>query len=350
MKTWQQLLLKSADPIRGAISRIDSGNAQIALVVDEHGALAGTVTDGDVRRGILRGVSLEDPVSLIMNKSPTTASLSEDRNALLLLMKRRLLHQIPLVDEQGRLAGLETLDELLRPDRRDNPIVLMAGGMGARLRPLTEDVPKPMLRIGGKPILESILESFAEYGFWNFFISVNYKAEIIEGHFGSGAKWDVQIDYIRENEKLGTAGPLSLLPAAPTMPVFVMNADIVTRLNFSHLLDFHLQSKAAATVCIREYKHTVPYGVVRMEENALIGIEEKPVHRSMVSAGIYVFEPDTLRALPRGVHCEMPALLQNLVNGGKRLAGFPIHEYWLDIGRLEDLERAHEFFAAEGGQ
>ena len=350
MKTWQQLLIAPAASIRDAIARIDSGNAQIALVVDGNGVLVGTVTDGDVRRGILRGLSLEDPVSLVMNKTPTTGNPSEDRTAFLGLMKRRLLHQIPLVDNDGRVVGLETLDELLRPDRRDNPVVLMAGGMGTRLRPLTDEVPKPMLQIGDKPILESILESFAEYGFWQFYIAVNYKAEVIERHFGKGDKWDVQIEYIREDKKLGTAGPLSLLPAAPQSPILVMNADILTRVNFSYLLDFHERSLAAATVCIREYKHTIPYGVVHMTENDLTGIEEKPIHRSMVSAGIYVLEPETLNRLPKGGHYEMPELLQGLVNDGKKLAGFPIHEYWLDIGRLEDLERAHEFFAEQGGQ
>ena len=350
MKTWQQLLISPVASIRDAIARIDSGNSQIALVVDGNGVLVGTVTDGDVRRGILRGLSLEDLVSLVMNKTPTTGNPSEDRTAFLGLMKRRLLHQIPLVDKHGRVVGLETLDELLRPDRRDNPVVLMAGGMGTRLRPLTDEVPKPMLQIGDKPILESILESFAEYGFWQFYIAVNYKAEVIERHFGKGDKWDVQIEYIREDKKLGTAGPLSLLPAAPQSPILVMNADILTRVNFSYLLDFHERSLAAATVCIREYKHTIPYGVVHMKENDLTGIEEKPIHRSMVSAGIYVLEPETLNRLPKGGRYEMPELLQGLVNDGKKLAGFPIHEYWLDIGRLEDLERAHEFFAEQGGQ
>ena len=350
MKTWQQLLISPVASIRDAIARIDSGNAQIALVVDGNGVLVGTVTDGDVRRGILRGLSLEDLVSLVMNKTPTTGNPSEDRTAFLGLMKRRLLHQIPLVDKHGRVVGLETLDELLRPDRRDNPVVLMAGGMGTRLRPLTDEVPKPMLQIGDKPILESILESFAEYGFWQFYIAVNYKAEVIERHFGKGDKWDVQIEYIREDKKLGTAGPLSLLPAAPQSPILVMNADILTRVNFSYLLDFHERSLAAATVCIREYKHTIPYGVVHMKENDLTGIEEKPIHRSMVSAGIYVLEPETLNRLPKGGRYEMPELLQDLINDGKKLAGFPIHEYWLDIGRLEDLERAHEFFAEQGGQ
>lgn len=202
-----------------------------------------------------------------------------------------------------------------------------------------------MLRIGDKPILESILDSFVEYGFCKFHFAVNYKADVIERHFGDGAKWGVEIGYLRENERLGTVGPLSLMPELPDEPVLVMNADILTRVNFSQLLDYHRSNRAVATVCVREHRHTVPYGVVSMNgDSLLVGIEEKPVHRSMVSAGIYVIEPQVLRALPRGGYCDMPTFLQGLIAGGQRVIGFPIHEFWLDIGRLEDLERAVEYF------
>jgi len=348
MKEWRQLLILPSTSLRDAISCIDRGNVQIALVADERGTLLGTVTDGDVRRGLLRGLTLTDPATAVMNRTPVTARADEDRGAILALMKRRLVHQVPLLDDRGALAGLETLDELLQPGRRETPVVLLAGGLGMRLRPLTEDVPKPMLRIGEKPILESILGSFIEYGFCRFFIAVNYKADVIERHFGDGRRWDVQIEYLREAERLGTAGPLSLLPALPAEPVIVMNADILTRVNFSHLLDFHRQSAAAATVCVREHRHTVPYGVVNMQDSFLTRIEEKPVYRSMVSAGIYVLEPHAYRHLQRGVQCDMPSLLQGLIDRGMRTAGFPIHEFWLDIGRLEDLERANEYFEHGG--
>jgi len=350
MNAWQQLLIAPTTTIRDTISRIDAGNAQIVLVTDERGVLVGTVTDGDVRRGLLRGLTLTDSVAEIMNKAPTTAGRAEERSAILALMKRKLIHQIPLVDEEGRVAGLETLDELLLPGRRDTPVVLLAGGLGMRLRPLTAEVPKPMLRIGEKPILESILTSLIEYGFWKFFFAVNYRADIIEGHFGDGAKWDVEINYLHETEKLGTAGPLSMLPELGSGPVLAMNADILTRVNFAHLLDFHRATAAAATVCVREHRYTIPYGVVKMSDSLLTLIEEKPVHRTMVSAGIYVLEQEALQLLPKGGHYDMPTLLQNLVDRGLRTAGFPIHEYWLDIGHLEDLKRAHEYFDVEGGQ
>ena len=217
-----------------------------------------------------------------------------------------------------------------------------------RLRPLTEEVPKPMLHIGERPILESILASLTEYGFWKFFFAVNYRADVIERHFGDGSKWDVQINYLRETEKLGTAGPLSMLPDLGSEPVLVMNADILTKVNFAHLLDFHRANSVAATVCVREHRYTIPYGVVRMNDNLLTLIEEKPVHRTMVSAGIYVLEQQALKLLPKGGRYDMPALLQDLVDRGLRTAGFPIHEYWLDIGRLEDLERANEYFESGG--
>jgi dTDP-glucose pyrophosphorylase len=344
MKAWRELLIAPTLTIRDAIARINSGNVGIVLVTDEEDYMLGTVTDGDVRRGLLRGLALTDRVDEVMNKSPTTASNRDDRAAILSLMKRKLFHQIPLVDERGRLVGLETIDELLQPGRRETPVVLLAGGLGLRLRPLTDEVPKPMLRIGDKPILESILDSFVEYGFCKFHFAVNYKADIIERHFGDGSKWGVEISYLREVERLGTVGPLSLLPELPVEPVMVMNADILTRVNFSQLLDYHRSNQAVATVCVREHRHTVPYGVVSMSgESLLVGIEEKPVHRSMVSAGIYVIEPSALRDLPKGAHCDMPTFLQQLIGREQRVIGFPIHEFWLDIGRLEDLERAVEY-------
>lgn len=349
MKSWRELLIPPRATLREAISRIDAGNAQIVLVVDEREALLGTVTDGDVRRGLLRGLSLDDAVTGIMNRSPTTANRADEREAILALMKRKLIHQIPLLDEHGRIAGLETLDELLQPGRRDTPVVLLAGGLGLRLRPLTEETPKPMLRVGEKPILESILGSLIEYGFWRFFFAVNYRADVIERHFGDGQKWNVSITYLRETEKLGTAGPLSMLPEFGDEPVLAMNADILTRVNFSHLLDFHRQNAAAATVCVREHRYTIPYGVVKMNDSLLTLIEEKPVQRTMVSAGIYVLGREALELVPKSGHYDMPTLLQTLVDRGLRTAGFPIHEYWLDIGRLEDLQLANEYFGAGGG-
>jgi dTDP-glucose pyrophosphorylase len=346
VKNWSELLLSSGSTIGDAIAKIDSGGMQITLVVDSDGKLLGTITDGDIRRGLLRGLTLNASAIDVTNCVPTTASPQDDRSVILAVMKRKLLHQIPLVDERGHVVGLETLDEMLLPPRRDNLIVLMAGGEGVRLRPLTNDIPKPMLRVGDKPMLESIIDSFASYGFWRFCIAVNYKAEFIERYFGDGAKWDVQVEYLRESEKLGTAGALSLIKSAPTEPVLVMNADILTKVDFGNILNFHHENRAAATLCVREYTHIVPYGVIQMDGNGVLEIEEKPIHRSLVSAGIYVLDPAVFKLLQNGQHLDMPELLETLLKSGQNVAGFPIHEYWLDIGRHEDLQSAQQYVSS----
>ncbi len=343
MKNWSELLLSPDSSIGDAIARIDAGGMQIALLVDADGKLLGTITDGDVRRGLLRGLTLAAPAREVMNPSPITASPKDNRDQILSTMRRRTVHQIPLVDEKGLVIGLETLDELLSPRKYDNLVVLMAGGEGRRLRPLTNEIPKPMIEVGNKPLLESIIDNFIACGFWRFAIAVNYKAELIRKHFGDGSKWNVDIRYLLESEKLGTAGALALIPEPPTEPFLVMNADILTSVGFGNILDFHRTSGAAATVCVREYAYAIPYGVIRMDNNEVMRIEEKPVQRSMVSAGIYVINPAALNSLRAGTALDMPDLLETLIREQQRVVGFPIHEYWIDIGRHEDLQSAQRY-------
>lgn len=341
MRAWRDVRVPPEASIRDTVRVIDAGALQIALVVDSEGRLLGTVTDGDVRRGILNGVGLDAPVRGIMNPDPRRAREGEDNASILALMKQHRIHQVPVVDDGGVLVGLETLDDLLKPARRDNPVVLMAGGLGTRLAPLTNERPKPMLHVGDRPILETILLNFIDYGFHRFHISVNYKAEMVRAHFGDGSRWGVDIRYLHERERLGTAGALSLLEERPTQPLLVMNGDIMTRVNFDALLEFHVRNQAAATLGVREFSHTVPYGVVRMEGNRLLSLVEKPVEKVFVSAGIYVLQPEVLEAVPRNRYYDMPTLFQELMDRGQPTVGFPIHEYWLDIGRMEDFERAH---------
>lgn len=341
---WKKAIISPASSLREAVEVIDAASLQIALVVDEDGRLLGTVTDGDLRRAILRDVSMEDPVERVMNKNPTTAREQDDRETLLALMRQRRLHQIPILDATWRVVGLEVLDDLLKPQPKTNPVVLMAGGLGSRLRPLTEDLPKPLLQVGRKPILETIIESFIEHGFGRFYVSVNYKAEMIEGHFGDGSRWGAEIEYLRENERLGTAGALSLLPQPPTEPVFVMNADLLTRLNFAHLLDFHTAHDSMGTMCVREYEMQVPYGVIRTQSHRIIDIHEKPTERYLVNAGVYVLEPDALTLIPQGQFFDMPHLFKLLMDQGEETAVFPIREYWLDIGQMDDFNRANGQF------
>ena len=339
MSQWRDALIRPGDTVRETIRRIDGSSTQIALVVDPESRLLGTITDGDIRRGLLKGVSLDDSASAIMNASPTCAHPDEGREAILARMKAKSLHQIPIIDAGRRVVGLEVLDELLSA-KRANWVVLMAGGRGSRLRPLTDDTPKPLLRIGTKPILETILESFIEQGFERFFLAVNYRAEMVQAHFGDGSRWGAQISYLNEDTPLGTAGALSLLPAHPAAPILVMNADLLTRVGFGHMLEFHRSYSAAATMGVREYDHQIPFGVVKIRGQSILSIEEKPTQRFFVNAGIYVLSPETLEMVPRDRHIDMPELFETLIAAGRETAVFPIREYWIDIGRMDDYQKA----------
>lgn len=332
-------------PILDTLEIIDRNARQIALVADENDKLLGTVTDGDIRRGLLKGKALQDPISMIMNPFPTVASPYDTRENILALMKIKQIHQIPIVDEDGKIVHVEVLNDLLRPLRKDNWVVLMAGGLGTRLYPLTHDCPKPLLKVGNKPLLETILQSFIDQGFHKFYISVKYKAEMIQEYFGDGSHWGVTIHYLQEKESLGTAGALSLLPELPSEPFFVMNGDLLTKVNFDHLLDFHKTYQAQATMCVREYDHQIPYGVVTLDKQRLVSMEEKPTQRFFVNAGIYVLSPNVLERIPHNRFFDMTSLFDLLMKDEGQTIAFPIREYWLDIGRMADFERANIEFA-----
>lgn len=344
MKDWTKTLISPDCSIQELIQVIDAGALKIALVVDEEHRLLGTVTDGDVRRGILDGISFDRPARDVMNPEPTVSQSSEGREQLIQRMRQKQISQIPVLDHYGRVIGLEILEGLLQPSWRDNQVVLMAGGLGTRLRPLTDDSPKPLLKVGGKAILETILENFREHGFRSFYISVNYHAEKIEEHFGDGSFWGVEIRYLREKQRMGTAGALSLLPEFPLQPSIVMNGDLLTKVDFGNLLDFHREHRAVATMCVREYDFQIPYGVVRVDGHRLIAIDEKPVQRFFVNAGIYVLEPEAMELIPVGSPFDMPALFEKLLELRKETVVFPIREYWLDIGKMSDFERANVEF------
>lgn len=340
MKKWQKILVSPDTPILKALKIIDESSMQIALVADEQQRLLGTVTDGDIRRAILNGLALENPVSQVMNPHPVTARLNDGKDNVLALMKMKSLRNIPVLDDNGVITGIQMLDELLQAERRENLVVLMAGGMGTRLRPLTEDCPKPLIMVGSKPILETIIESFIEYGFYRFLLSVNYKAEMLEEYFGDGSRWGVEIEYLHEDKVMGTVGPLGLLSERPTLPLLVMNGDLLTKVNFQQLLDYHLAHRAVATMCLREYTFQIPYGVAKLEDQRLVGIEEKPVQHHFVSAGIYVLDPMVLDLIPAGSYYDMPDLFKYMITRNLDVSTFPIREYWLDIGRMDDLDRA----------
>lgn len=344
MNNWKNVKVSSSTTIKETLKIIDENSLQIALVVDENDFLIGTVTDGDIRRGILKNYSLEDTVVKIMNSNPTTATEFEDREKLLLKLRHKKLHHLPIVNTENRLVGLEVIDDLIIQSKKDNIVVLMAGGLGSRLRPLTNDCPKPLLKVGKKPILETIIENFISDGFSNFYISVNYKSDMIINYFGDGSKWGVKINYIHEEKRLGTAGALSLLPNKPNKPFIVMNGDILTKVNFRLLLEFHNNSNSQATMCVREYDYQIPYGVVKLDRQRLLSIEEKPIHRSFVSAGIYVLDPIAIEYLPKNSFYDMPTLFERLIEDSYTSTVFPIREYWCDVGKIDDFQKANADF------
>lgn len=341
MNRWKDVLISPDTTIMKAIEIIDVGSLQIALVVDDAHKLLGTVSDGDVRRAILKGIAFDRPVSDIMFTEPTVASSKESRDEIMTTMRVKQLRQIPLVDKGGCVVGLDLWDDLINLQTRDNIVVLMAGGLGTRLGELTKDCPKPLLRVGNKPVLETVLENCMEYAFKRFYISVNYKADMVKEYFGDGSRWGVEIKYLEEKKRLGTAGALGLLPEIVTLPLLVMNADVLTKINFKHLMDFHEEHKSVATMCVRDYEFQVPFGVVQLEKHRLKNILEKPVHQFFVNAGIYVLNPEAISMVPNGEYFDMPALFDKLLQNNLETAAFPIHEYWVDIGHKDDLERAN---------
>jgi dTDP-glucose pyrophosphorylase len=337
---WRQVTVRIETPLADTIARVDASALQVALVADETGKLMGVVTDGDIRRAILRGVTLDSPTSTVMNPHPKTLRVGSSREVILAFMRLHVVRQVPLLDGDGAIVELALLDDLVGARELPNWVVLMAGGLGTRLRPLTENVPKPMLPVGGRPILENIVLSLAEQGFRRIFLAINYKAEMIQEHFGDGADWGVTIEYLQEKTRLGTAGALSLLPERPEVPVLVMNGDLLTQANLTSLLDFHDDHKSAGTMAVREYDFRVPYGVVDLDGTAITRIEEKPLQRFFVNAGIYALSPSALKMIPRDKSFDMPSLFALLIESGMSTLAYHLREYWLDIGRLEEFEQA----------
>lgn len=341
-KHWKDIAIAPNTPLRDALTVIDSGALRLALVVDKDNALIGTLSDGDIRRALIHGLALTAPVSQAMNRRPRTVHTSADHEKAFAIMDQNDLLVIPVVNDTGHLVGVISQKELLHSVRKDNWVFLMAGGYGSRLRPLTDQCPKPMLKIGGKPLLEVILESYLAAGFHKFYISVHYLAETITRFFGDGSQWGATIRYIEEKSPLGTAGSLGLLPTVDDLPLLMMNGDVLTKVDIGQLLRFHEKNGSALTMCVREYDFTVPYGVVETSGRRVTGITEKPVHRFLVNAGIYVVAPNVVAAVRPDEKLDMPDLAERLLGEKHDVSVFPIHEFWLDIGRPDDLIRAQD--------
>lgn len=340
--SWKKVVLGPSATIRRALEVIDAESLRVALVQNEAGHLAGVVTDGDIRRGLLEGISLDDAVSLVMNTSPITAEYDTSRQELLAKMNKLDILFLPIV-RGGLLVGLETLhDALVNKPRYENPVFIMAGGFGTRLKPLTDSCPKPMLEVGDKPILETLIKSFIDAGFFNFFISTHYMPELIRNYFGDGSELGINITYVHEEKPLGTGGALGLLPTSlpRDLPLIMINGDVLTKVDFNRLLHFHTENNADATMCVREHEYQVPYGVISGEGNKIVEMTEKPVQRFFVNAGIYVVSPSIISSVPKNHRVDMPTLLENRISEGNDVLMFPLHEYWLDIGKMDDFKQA----------
>lgn len=342
MNNWEDVLVAPEDTIRTTLLKIDALGAQLALVTDVNRRLLGTVSDGDIRRGLLKGLALSEPVVKCMNLTPQTTKSTVAPQEVISLMRSKKLHQIPIVDAENRVVDLKILDEYILPTRRTNWVVLMAGGLGTRLGDLTKETPKPMLRVGDKPLLETIVRNFIDQGFDNFYFSVNYKAEIIEEHFGDGEKFGAQIRYIREAKRTGTAGSLSLLPEQPHEPVIVVNGDLLAKIDYTHMLDRHVDAGVTATMGVSEHQFQIPYGVVHETNGYISRIEEKPIHKSLISAGVYVLSPAALAYVPKDTFFDMPSLFEELIECNLRAATYKVHGYWLDIGQIPDYQKAND--------
>ena len=341
MQNIETIKLTKKSTIKEALQIIDKGAVKFAVVVDNNSKLLGTITDGDIRRAILNGKALDDNIEDIYYKNPTVVTNKHSKEEIINICTTKKIYQIPVVDEGGYIIDIAILDELLKPKVYSNRVVLMVGGLGTRLRPLTQDTPKPMLPVGGKPILQTIVEKFVSYGFTNITMCVGYRSNIIQDYFGDGSKFGANIEYILENKRMGTAGALSLLQKKPDEPFFVMNGDLLTNVNFEHLLEFHTENRAVGTMCVREYDFQVPFGVVKLNDGRITSIEEKPVHKFFVSAGIYMLNPETIDLIPKNQYYDMPSLFEKLISMQNNVISFPLREYWLDIGRIEEYERAN---------
>ncbi|KAB7697438.1 CBS domain-containing protein [Plesiomonas shigelloides] len=340
-KNWKNVMLLVNSSVRDALSVMNEEALRICLVVDQQTRLLGVVTDGDIRRAILNNVGLDEAIVKIMITNPLSVVGQRPRSELLKLMQEKSILSLPVLDEQGRVVGLETWDKLSQKAHYDNPVFIMAGGFGTRLKPLTDTCPKPMLKVGDKPILDILLRQVVEAGFRNVYISTHYMPERIRSYFDNGYDWGCSITYVHEENPLGTGGALGLLPnTLPDLPVIMINGDVLTKVDLEQLLNFHVEHEADATMCVREYDYQIPYGVIKGKGHTVTSIVEKPVQRFFVNAGIYVISPNVIRSVPKNQYLDMPSLLEQRMQEKSQILMFPLHEYWLDIGRMDDFNRA----------
>lgn len=342
LSNWNDTLLSSTATIADAIKSLNDSMMQIVLVVDEDKKLLGTITDGDIRRGLLNGFELTHSLNDITNKEPLIVSPLMSRDTVLQLMKMNKIHQLPVVDDNQCVVDLHLWDSLLELKLRSNIMIIMAGGKGTRLRPHTENCPKPLLEVGGKPMLEHIIERAKLDGISRFVLAIHYLGHMIEEYFGDGSKWGVEIEYLREEQPLGTAGALSLFNCDTSEPILITNGDVLTDVHYGEIIDFHKFNNASATMAVRQHQWENPFGVVRTQGVDITGFDEKPIVYSHINAGIYVLDPEMLKGLKQNEYCDMPTLFALLKEQNLRTIVYPMHETWLDVGRHDDLKIAQK--------
>nr|WP_317200234.1 nucleotidyltransferase family protein [uncultured Psychrobacter sp.] len=343
MNNWKNVILTPKATIRDAMRIIDEAALRIGLVSNDQGKLIGTVTDGDIRRGLLASCHMTDPITTVMNKNPITVRSIHTRQQRIDIMDKHDLLSLPVLDDNDNLIGLETLHQVLQLKKLDNPVFIMAGGFGTRLRPLTDHCPKPMLHVGEKPMLEHLIDQFIKLGFHDFYISTHYMPEVIHNHFDDGSKWNVSITYIHEESPLGTGGALGLLPKGlPNLPLIMMNGDVLTKIDFKHLLDHHESHEFDATMCVRQLEHKISFGVVESENDLITAMVEKPTYRYHINTGIYVLSPECVASVGANQKIDLPTLLAKRMQQNEKVGIYTSYDYWLDIGQIADYQKAQQ--------
>ena len=340
MKKLEDLFINANTPVLEAMAIIDKLASQIVLVIDKDYKLLGTLTDGDIRRGLLQGKSLNSESKNFMNRNYKFITEDEDESKAKIIMKDEFIKQIPVLNSKGYVCKLISLSDEFYKSNLPNSVVIMAGGKGQRLMPLTKICPKPMLKIGGKPMLEIIIQQCIDSGFRSIYLSVNYLKEKVIDYFKDGSHLGVDIKYLEEDKPLGTAGSLSLLPSSINDPILILNGDILTHVNFNKILDFHKDYNASATICARDHDFQCQFGVIKTNGISLESFEEKPIFKQLVNAGIYVIDPLVLGLIKKNQYRDMPDVLAYLKSINKSVIVYPIHEYWLDVGMQESFDKA----------
>ncbi|WP_394838065.1 nucleotidyltransferase family protein [Pendulispora rubella] len=335
-------LMNEGQKLRDALVCLNRSSAQIAFVTDASLRVIGLLTDGDVRRALLDGASLESPVRPYINRNFVSVDANASRVQVLELMEARRIHGVPILDDKQRLVGLHRLQDIVRHERRPNWAVVMAGGRGTRLAPLTHSVPKPMIRVAGRPILERIVLHLVGVGIERIFLAINYLGEQVERHFGDGRALGCRIEYLKEDQPLGTGGALALLPEVPKHPVLVMNGDLITEADLGGIIDFHEQHASdgtRATIGVRQYYHRVPFGCIEVDGDRVVALEEKPTLSRVVNAGIYVFSPELIARIPKEYY-PLTQAIEQVITQGETVRAYEVKEDWIDVGQRDQLRQA----------